>query len=350
MSAMMRTLKYGIIRAGLEVTALPSMRRMFRSAAGRGVIFTLHHVRPEIGEPFAPNALLSVTPEFLEQAIIAAKEEGLAPVHLHDLPALLADGAERRNFVAFTLDDGYRNNAAFAAPVFCKFSVPYTIFITRGFVQRERTIWWETAEALTRAASSFSFDFGNGSETVQCVTLGEKSSAFHRLAAFVQTIDEDEAVRRINEVALSQGVSPEKLVDELIMDEMELRDLARDPLVHFGAHTVDHVNLRRASAERLMREIKESALAVEQYAGEAPRSFSYPYGWSSAVGPREMAAAAEAGFAIAVTTRPGVLTTDLIANPTGFPRVSLNGYYQKKRYVKALISGIPFRLTRGGVA
>jgi hypothetical protein len=45
-----------------------------------------------------------------------------------------------------------------------------------------------------------------------------------------------------------------------------------------------------------------------------------------------------------VTTQPGVLGPWSVERPTAIARVSLNGLYQKKRYVKALISGIPFRL------
>lgn len=338
------TLKYGIIGAGLEATANPAVQRLFPGARGRGVIFTLHHVRPARRNGFHPNALLSVTPEFLAEAIEASLESGLTPVHLHDLPARFADPSDTRSFVAFTLDDGYRNNAEFAAPVFQKFAVPYTIFINPGFVERQRTMWWETAAALARKASSFTFDFSNGPETVRCESMGEKFAAFDRLAVFVRSIDEDEAVKRIDEAAAARRIDPMAIVEELVMTEAELQALSTDPLVHFGAHTVDHVNLRRASPERLEREITESIATIERYVGVRPRSFSYPYGWSTAVGEREAAAVARAGIPVAVTTQPGVLTAARFEKPTELPRVSLNGYYQKKRYVKALISGIPFKL------
>lgn len=337
-------LRYNVIRAGLEVTAQPLVQRLFPNASGRGVIFTLHHVLPSDRTMFHENALLAVTPEFLEAAIKASLERGLTPVHLHDLPTLLADPAETRNFVAFTLDDGYRNNAEFAAPIFRRFNIPYTIFINPGFVRRTRTIWWETAAALVVRADAFEFDFGNGPENVRTTTETEMRAAFDRLAAFVRAIDEDEAVRRIDETAGAYGLSPAAIADDLIMTETELRALGVDPLVHFGAHTVNHVNLRRVDDERLRVEVEESIATIETWLGRRPRSFSYPYGWSSATGKREAEAIMRAGVALGVTTQPGVLTAARLENPGAFPRVSLNGYYQKKRYVSALLSGIPFIL------
>jgi peptidoglycan/xylan/chitin deacetylase (PgdA/CDA1 family) len=339
-----RLLKYGVIRAGLEAVALTRAGRLLPGAAGRGVVFTLHHVRPPAAAKFDPNAILAVTPDFLEQAIGVALKRGLTPVHLHDLPKLLADESDRRKFVAFTLDDGYRNNAEFAAPVFRKHGVPYTVFVTPGFSTRTRTIWWETAAALAGQGPSFRFDFGAGPETVATATVLQKFAAFERLAAFVQSIDEDEAVRRIDEAAAAVGIDPLAIVDDLVMTVDELRALSADPLAHLGAHTMTHVNLMRVSAERLHHEIAASTRTIEEWVGVKPRSFSYPYGWASAAGEREFAATAQAGFEVAVTTRPAVLPVGRLARPTALGRVSLNGLYQQPRYVEALLSGIPFRL------
>ncbi|UXS04256.1 polysaccharide deacetylase family protein [Agrobacterium tumefaciens] len=342
---MKRSLKYLTIRAGLEVSALPGVRFLQPSLGGRGVIFTLHHVRPpEKTSGFAPNAHLSITPEFLDVAIEAALECGLLPAHLHDLPQLTMEPHDGRKFFAFTLDDGYRNNAEYAAPVFRKFAVPYTIFITPGFVERTRSIWWETAEALAKNNTSFRFDFGQGEETVAVSTHAQKIAAFIRFEQFVSSTDEDEAVARIDLAARRHGIDSMAIVDRLVMNKGELAALSSDPLAHIGAHTMTHVNMRRVSNERLHQEISQSTSRIEGYVGQRPRSFSYPYGWATAAADREMKATLAAGFPVAVTTRPGVLTPQSLRQPTALPRVSLNGHFQKKRYVKALISGLPFRL------
>lgn len=338
-----RRMRYAAIRAGLEGSALLATRFMSPGHGGRGVIFTLHNVHPSRKDAFSPNVALSVTPDFLKQAIEAALESGLTPCRVHDLPTLLADPADKRKFVAFTLDDGYRNNAEFAAPVFREYGAPYTIYIAQGLVERTRTMWWETAAALSHEASAFSFDFGDGPEVVQSSTAWQKQVAFDRLARFVWSSDEDAAVARIDATAGEYRIDPMAIVDSLIMNEAEMRDLAADPLVHFGAHTVTHVALSRVPAGRLLQEIEASAKAVERYVGRRPQSFAYPYGGTNAVSNRETLAAAEAGFVAAVTTQPGVLGPVCIERPTALPRVSLNGLYQQKRYVKALISGLPFR-------
>ena len=45
------------------------------------------------------------------------------------------------------------------------------------------------------------------------------------------------------------------------------------------------------------------------------------------------------GFATAVTTRPGGLYPHHLETLTALPRVSLNGYFQSKRYVDIFSSG-----------
>lgn len=343
-NAATRLVKRAGIRAGLEAVALTRAGALWPAAGGRGVIFTLHHVRPAEARAHDPNALLSVTPQFLDEAIRACAESGLTPVALEDLPRLLADPADRRRFAAFTLDDGYRDNAEHAAPVFRRHGVPYTIFITKGFVERSRSAWWETAEALTARLDEAEFDFGDGAEKVEMRTRAQKLAAFDRFGRFMQAVDEDEAVARLDRLAAEHGLDPLAIIDRLVMDACELRELARDPLARFGAHTLTHVNLRRVGEARLRDELAGSAGAVAAYVGHAPRAFAYPYGYAAAVGEREVRAAADAGFAVAVTTQPGVLGPWNLARPTAFGRVSLNGLYQKKRLVKALISGVPFKL------
>jgi peptidoglycan/xylan/chitin deacetylase (PgdA/CDA1 family) len=319
------------------VIAFLHLEKLLPHAAGRGVIFTLHHVRPFVNRGFNPNALLEITPEFLEQAILEAKRAGLEPVRLEDLPRLLA-ADNTRKFVCFTLDDGNRNNLEYAAPIFRKHNVPYTIFICPGLTTRTTTMWWETVSAVLRKVETVQIDFGAGLET-----LSNKQKTFSKFARYVQSVPEDEAVIKINALAQSVGIDPRAIVEQDIMSEAELKKLSADPLLSLGAHSMTHRNLARLSPADLQVEIIQSCKAVSAYAGKSVTSFAYPYGWQSAAGGREFVATKAAGISVAVTTQPGVLRN--LGNLTGLSRVSLNGLYQKPKYVRALISGIAFWLT-----
>ncbi len=340
-----RSAKFAIISGGLEAASLVPAWLTPAGVAGRGLIFTLHHVRPAETHSYLPNEFLSVTPEFLDEAIATILQSGLIPVRLEELPERLSgSGSPDERYFAFTLDDGYRNNAEYAAPVFRKYGVPYTIFVTSGFSERTHAPWWETAERLIRENDRFTFDFGFGPEALTAETVDEKMGLFDRFTSFVKTLDEGVAVERINAAALLQGVDPMQLVEQLVMDEAEIRALSvGDDLVSIGAHTVSHPNLKRVSDARLAQEIEWSARSVERYTGKRPTTFAFPYGWKQAVGDREMRAIETAGFRLGVTTQPGVLCTGARSPLHGLKRVSLNGYYQKARYVRAFASGIPFR-------
>ena len=333
------------IRAALETFHLAARAGIGRGVRPRGLIFTLHHVRPAIDRAFAPNAHLEVTPEFLDAALGTLIDEGFEPVRLDDLPGLVGSEAAARRCFAVTLDDGYRNNRDYALPVFRRHRVPHTVFVARGFAERCRSAWWETAARLIGDLDEIRSDFGTGAETLPCATPAEKAAAFRRLARVIRSPHEDERIAALDEEARRHGIEPLDTIRDEVMDAAELKDFAADPLVTLGAHTLTHPSLAHVTPERLAEELVGSADYVETITGSRPRALAYPYGDCHSAGRREYDAARTAGFDLAVTTNPGVLDQATIrSQPFALPRISLNGHYQKARYVRALASGLPFRM------
>jgi peptidoglycan/xylan/chitin deacetylase (PgdA/CDA1 family) len=313
------------------------------SARGRGAIFTLHHVRPKAAHLFDPNAHLEITPEFLDETIRLLAVEGYQFVSLHHLAARLAIARPQERFAAFTLDDGYRNNAVHAQPVFTEHKVPFTVFVTGGFACRTHSIWWETLAELLRALSHVEFDFGSGPVTLPLATTAHKNAAFARFSAFIQSGDEMARIAALDAAARRHGIDPLLITERLVMREPELKSLALNPLATLGAHTISHRALARLEETEAREEMQASAERLECMTGTRPVAFAYPYGFAPTVTPREHRLAAEIGFEVAVTTDPGTLDAGFGA-PFALPRISLNGLYQKRKYVSALASGIPFKL------
>jgi len=341
-----RILKRTAIQSGLEAVSLLSKTGLMSGARGMGAIFTLHHVRPAVPKAFDPVAHLSITPEFLDASITRLKAEGHVPVALEDLPDFLARPDQPGPAMVLTLDDGYRDNDQFARPVFEKHGVPYTIFIAGGFVDRTHSIWWETAEQLINQIDEFTFDFGNGEITLPTRSLIEKYAAFDRLNKALVCAEQAAIISRLDAQARAAGICPAGIVDREVMDDAELRALAATPLAHLGAHTISHSNLAHLPADKMRAEISRSAERVATITGDTPRTLAYPYGDRCAAELREYQAAQDLGFDLAVTTNPGTLQAKSLQNRFSLPRISLNGYYQKCRYVGALASGIPFALSR----
>ena len=338
-----RLAKRAAIGAGLEASWLIAAAGLMRQARGRGVIFTLHHVRPHVAQSFAPNAHLEITPDFLDAALRRLKREGYRFVPLDELPALLAEPEGGRPFAAFTLDDGYTNNLEHALPVFQRHRAPFTVFVAKGFAEGSHSIWWETLAVLLRQAGEIRFDFGRGSERLALESPQQQWDAFDRFAAYIHRSDEARAVAALDMLARENGIEPTDILRELVMGPEQLQWLAQHPLAALGAHTISHRALARLPEAEARIEMEVSGDYLEAVTGIRPVTIAYPYGTPEAATGREAAIAGRLGFSVAVTTQPGLPA----AGKTGYlPRMSLNGFYQKRRYVSALASGIPLRLMR----
>jgi len=119
----------------------------------------------------------------------------------------------------------------------------------------------------------------------------------------------------------------------------ELAELAADPLVTIGAHTVTHPMLAKLPEKSVRSEMDLSRSVIEAALAKRPEHLSFPVGDRTSAGSREFKIAAELGFKTAVTTRPGVLFPQHAERLTALPRISLNGEYQRLRYVRVLLSG-----------
>lgn len=336
-----QAVKRTAITGGLKVAGLLHASGLMRAARGRGAIFTLHHVRPKQRRTFDPNAHLEITPEFLDTAITVLKRDGYRFVALDALPAHLASD-DSQPVAIFTLDDGYRNNLDHAAPIFSRHGVPFTVFVAGGFIDRTHTLWWETLADLLERQSSLTLDLGTGEETLALASLQQKQTAFDRFAAFLHSIDEATAIDRLNRTARASGIDAIGITAALTLDEAGLKTLVENPLASLGAHTISHRSITRLSDETASAEMDLSARRVEQITGHRPKSLAYPYGFATAVSPRDHRLANDLGFSTAVTTQPGTLSETV--NTAALPRISLNGHFQKAAYVSALASGIAFRL------
>jgi len=74
--------------------------------------------------------------------------------------------------------------------------------------------------------------------------------------------------------------------------------------------------------------------------GKWPKHLAYPVGNPTSAGPREFRMAAELGFKTALTTRPDVPFKAHRDHLTAPPRISVNGEFQRQRYLKVLMSGV----------
>jgi len=84
---------------------------------------------------------LEVTPDWLENKILEYQKRGYSFVSIDHLP-------RKGRWVCITLDDGYQDNYQEAYPLFKRLNVPFVIFVTSGFVDNKKNMWWYPGQRL----------------------------------------------------------------------------------------------------------------------------------------------------------------------------------------------------------
>jgi len=335
------SLRTAAIRFTLDALFFSGAFHLLRGRCqGAGLILTLHHVRPAVTDVFQPSQSLAITPEFLEEVIVALRRLELEFIGLDELHSRLYTGRSPGRFACITFDDGYRDISKWAYPVLRRHRVPFAVFVVSDFADRRGHLWWRTLEQAVSSNDHVTISIGGMRRTFDCGTTTAKLSAIRTIHGLLSDLPTEGELRAVvDEFAVQTNIDTTAQCEAACMSWGELASLSADPLVTIGAHTVTHPRLRKLPAADAWQEMEASASRIESMLRIRPRHFAYPFGDVTAAGSREFTYAEELGFKTAVTTRPSVIFPDHRKHMTSLPRISLNGDYQRLRYIRVLESG-----------
>lgn len=120
-----------------------------------------------------------------------------------------------------------------------------------------------------------------------------------------------------------------------------LKEIAQDPLVTIGTHTVNHLALSKLPEQEVINEAVLCRALLNEKLHIDANHFCYPYGDEASAFHREYKIIEQLGFKTATTTRKKVLFAGHANHLHSLPRIPLNGLYQEHHYVRLLLSGVP---------
>ncbi|HZD92189.1 MAG TPA: polysaccharide deacetylase family protein [Pseudolabrys sp.] len=343
-------MKKTIIRSGLETLYFTGAHHLLRPALGGvGAILTLHHVRPARPDAFQPNRLLEITPQFFERVLRLIKRKRVDVISIGEMHRRMVDGDFRRRFVVITIDDGYKDIKDYAYPLLKKYELPFTVYIPTSFPDQLGELWWLALEAVIARNSRIGFAVNGQHRNFDCATVAQKRELYEQAYGYLRSLKTEKEMRVIvRELCARYKVDMAAFCRDLSMSWAEIAEMAEDPLVTIGAHTVSHSMLKKIPDDHAVRaEMEQSRAVLEAALGRRPEHLAYPVGDPTSAGQREFRIAAELGFKTAVTTRPGVLFRAHRDHLTALPRISINGEFQRSRYLKVLMSGAATAMWNG---
>jgi peptidoglycan/xylan/chitin deacetylase (PgdA/CDA1 family) len=344
--------KANLTRLGLDVLYKSAIYRLFRPAwSGVGIIFTLHHVVPEAEQRlvgFSPNRILTISAEFLEATIAQVKANGIEIVDLNEARRRLQQQDFSTRFACFTLDDGYRDNYTIARPVFERHGVPYTVYVTSGVIDGEVNMWWEHLETIIGLEPTIDLLLAGRRFEYNTATDAEKYRAYDAVYWHMRRLPEAqqrEAIELLMNFRPKEGSEEDKgfRASEPMSWDM-VQEIATSELGTIGGHTVRHRALSKLTIDEVRHEVQQNLEDIEHHTGINVEHFTYPFGDPGSAAAREFELLETTGLASSTTTRKGMIFPEHAQHMHALPRVSLNGDYQKSRYVELFLSGAPFAL------
>ena len=278
--------------------SLPGASSSFRFLLGRSAVILMLHrfTDPERG-------VKGDDPARVRQFLAYLRKQKCEFLELGEVFSRLAEGKPLRGAVAFTIDDGYYDQASVGGAAFAEYDCPVTVFLTSGFVDGQLWFWWDKIDHLFRETRrpQITVILAGNELSYSIMEQRERDAArldFIGRCKKVPDTEKHAAIARLaaaSEVALPE--KPPPMYAPLTWDEAR-RCEARG--MTFGPHTVTHPILSNTPDEQSEEEIRRSWERVQAEVKRPVPVFCYPNGQWGDFGPREVTNLQRAGLKGAV--------------------------------------------------
>ncbi|ARV57777.1 polysaccharide deacetylase [Nostocales cyanobacterium HT-58-2] len=310
----------------MKIPGIGRLRRMAKRLRGRlapgGLILMYHRITEVESDPWS----ICVSPRHFAEQMEVLRKFGEV-VSLQQCNQTLQQGQVPHWQIAVTFDDGYTDNLYNAKPLLERYNIPATMFLTSGYMEQKRDLWWDELHRLLLEAGTLPealfleingtthrWDLGTAANYTKeqyqqyrsWKAMGEDSptprhALFRTLYWLLSPLLPETRQKVMDELLRWAGSVPTLRPENRVLNLEEVSTLGKGELIEIGAHSVTHPFLSFLPTARQREEIQQSKTRLEEIVGQPVVSFAYPHGNYCE---ETTALVREAGFTNACTTYP----------------------------------------------
>ncbi len=269
----------------------------------RPVILFYHSINQRDCPDIYPDCIISVE-NFQKQMDWLSRKRNI--VSLSEIISIIKNNTEiPPNTVVLTFDDGYYDFYSQAYPILKKFKFPATLFPITNLLNSGEGKWEDELTYLVNMTNSKSFklDVKGRNMHFNISSMTQKINTIRELNSILCNMNDTDRINIINKI--KKAIGTVQGFRQITVGWNELRDLKNDPLITFGAHTHNHVNLGTVNYEIALFEIINSKKEIEKVTEKECNLFSYPIGKTKNITQETKKILKDNSFLGAVTTIPG---------------------------------------------
>lgn len=285
---------------------------------GIGYILMLHRIGEPDNTVLPQNEDLKVSKEHLEEFIVRAKKD-YDIIRIEQIPEWIKE-EHKKKFLVFTFDDGYKEIVTEGLPLFQKYNIPFTVFLTASFADQSAIVWWYKLEKLILSNDTITLSNGN---IYSLNTREEKIEAFNSISSIIKKLNKDRLAEELSHLFSAYPIDWYANNETECLNWDDVSTLLSYPLFTLGSHTCNHLQLDNLETkDDVKEEVIGAVKMIKDKTGCKPTVFAYPYGGA---GEREFKVMRslqdDISLSVLVTEGP---VTNYTTHLEQLPRVNLN--------------------------